>query len=240
MRYGALSFDLDGTLVDTAGEISEAVNLTLDDFGVPRWQVAELTKLIGNGLHELMRQVLVRVIADEPSRAKAMTPEAVRTRLDQHYASTVGTSAKPYPGCETALARLREAGIRLACVTNKEQLFATQVLEATGLAGYFELLVGGDTLPHKKPHRSVLDHVAKTFAVSSNRMAHVGDSRTDMDAARASNVAAWAVPWGYNAGEPIEATKPERLFQSLPDVADYVLQVNDSGETNRYASRSVP
>ena len=143
--------------------------------------------------------------------------------MDQHYAITTGTSALPYAGCHEALAALEAVGVRLACVTNKELRHARRVLEAARLQGYFDLVIGGDTLLEKKPHASVLRHVAHQLGVATARVAHVGDSSIDVQAARNAGVAAWAVPYGYNAGVPVAQAQPDRLFDSLPQVADHVL-----------------
>lgn len=220
--HDILSFDLDGTLVDTAGEIAEAANLALIDHGIAPRPPEAIGLLIGAGLHALMRRLLAQVQEEEGSLGQVVSIDAVLASVDRHYARTAGTTAQPYPGCEEALRALRAAGVRLACVTNKESHHARRVLDATGLSGHFELLIGGDTLPEKKPHPSVLRHVAQALGGTVERMAHVGDSRVDVDAARAASVAAWVVPYGYNAGEPIALAHPDRVFDRLTDVADHV------------------
>jgi phosphoglycolate phosphatase len=222
-HWEVLSFDLDGTLVDTAAEIAEAANRALEEHGIARRPVAEITLLIGAGAHELMHRLLQRVVQEGGPGGPVIPVEAVMHSLDRHYAATAGLSARPYPGCLEALTMLRTAGIRLACVTNKELRFAERVLGVTGLRGCFELVVGGDSLPEKKPHASVLGHVAAHFACSHAALAHVGDSRVDVDAARHAGVAAWAVPYGYNAGVPIEEAGPDRIFDDLVAVARFVL-----------------
>jgi phosphoglycolate phosphatase len=229
MRYSILSFDLDGTLVDTADEIAAAANATLAEFGLPPRPPAQITALIGRGTRELMLRLLERTLVERPLRAAQISPEAVLPRFEHHYAATAGTSARPYAGCQETLARLRSAGVRLACVTNKERRFAERVLRASGLDGAFALVVGGDSLAYKKPHASVLAHVRRALGGTPDGMAHVGDSRIDVESARNAGVAAWAVPWGYNGGEPIESAAPERLFRSLPEIADFVLAANDPG-----------
>ena len=224
MAYDLISFDLDGTLVDTAGEIAEAANLALAAHGLARRPVAEITDLIGAGTRELMRRLLARCVLEQPSSMQAIDPNAVLASFDAHYARTSGSSASPYEGCHEALAQLRGAGVHLACTTNKELRHARRVLAATALEGYFHLVIGGDSLPEKKPHASVLRHVAATLGIDLARVAHVGDSAIDIQSARHAGVTAWAVPYGYNGGVPVAQAAPDHTFQRLTDVAAHVIQ----------------
>lgn len=218
-----VSFDLDGTLVDTAAEIAEAVNRTLADFDIGRRPLPEIEALIGDGAHALMRRLVARIADEGGAAAQAADINAVLARLDEHYGQTAGTTSQAYPGCRETLDRLLKNGVRLVCVTNKEIAHARRVLEATGLVDAFEMLVGGDSLPWKKPHPAVLAHVLSELQVSAARAAHVGDSQTDVEAAHNAGVAAWAVPWGYNAGRRIADAAPARIFDALSQVADHVI-----------------
>jgi len=231
MSYELVSFDLDGTLVDTASEIAEAANRALDAHGITRRPAAEITLLIGAGTRELMLKLLARCFLEQPELAARVRPDDVLASMDQHYEITAGSSALVYAGCQQALADIRAIGVRLACVTNKELRHARRVLDAARLHGCFDLVIGGDTLSEKKPHASVLHHVAHQLGVATARVAHVGDSSIDVQAARNAGVAAWAVPYGYNAGVPVAQARPDRLFDSLPQVADHVL----SGHRRRAA-----
>ncbi|MFA6229165.1 MAG: phosphoglycolate phosphatase [Rhodanobacter sp.] len=217
MTINVVSFDLDGTLVDTAAEIALAVNRTLVNFGRVPHPRAAIEQLIGAGAHELMRRLLQQIDADG-----ALDVTQVLAGFDQHYADTAGTLGQPYPGCRETLQSLRDAGVRLACVTNKELRHARRVLEVNQLADYFELVIGGDSLPCKKPDASVLRHVMAAFDSAPGEVAHVGDSDTDVAAARNAGVAAWAVPWGYNAGRPVAEAAPDHLFQSMFEIAQRV------------------
>lgn len=224
LHYRLVSFDLDGTLVDTAAEIAESVHLTFDDFALARRPQLEITLLIGKGTHELMSRLMQRLYTEQPGLEARLPFETVYAKFDHHYAVTAGQLGRPYPGCEDTLERLRSAGVQLACVTNKEQRHAERVLAATGLAGWFPTLIGGDTLPFKKPDPRVIAQVLEQHGVAAAQAAHLGDSSIDVQTARNAGVAAWAVPYGYNAGVPIEQSLPDRLFDRLPAVADWALE----------------
>lgn len=222
MKPQAISFDLDGTLVDTAAEIAEAANRTLAEFGLARRPLAQIQLLIGRGSHALMSAVLAQARAE--AGADCTLDEArMLERFDAHYADTTGELSAPYPGAHEALELLGSRGLRLACVTNKEFIHAQRLLHRHGLHRHFELLVGGDSLPWQKPDGRVLRVVANAMGVPCAGLVHVGDSAIDVEAARNAGVRAWALPHGYNAGRPIAEADPDALLPDLMSVAHAAL-----------------
>lgn len=221
MTYQILTFDLDGTLADTAGEIAEAANRTIEELGFSRRPVGQITNLIGRGTRELMNKLMAGIAHEQPDLH--IDEADLLHRFERHYGETTGTMATLFDGCKEGLDRLRAAGIAMACVTNKEHRFAMRVLQVTGLLPYFGLVVGGDSLPEKKPHPSMIGHCLNVLGGEAQACAHVGDSHIDVATARNAGVAAWAVPYGYNGGEPIESAGPNRVFASIAAIADHVL-----------------
>ncbi|HET9643856.1 MAG TPA: HAD-IA family hydrolase [Burkholderiaceae bacterium] len=223
MSFDIISFDLDGTLLDTAGEIAQAANNALQAHGIDPRPHAEIARLIGEGSRALMLKLLARIFLERPVVSDHVKSDAVLDRFEHELASTLGRHASPYEGVHDGLTRLRQAGVRLACVSNKELRHALTLLRAAALHDLFDLVLGGDSLPERKPHASVLRHVVQVLQGDTRRMAHVGDSHIDVEAARNAGVQAWAVPYGYNAGRPVWEAKPQRIFSGLAEVADHVL-----------------
>lgn len=217
-----MTFDLDGTIVESAAEIAAAANASLERLRLPTRDLATITAHIGHGGQALMASLLGTAHATRLGEAMQV--------FDAELAALAGRLARAYPGCRDALVALRSRGLRLACVTNKEALPAERMLRATGLHGCFDLIVGGDSLPHKKPHPSVLRSVAARFDIKlMGRVVHVGDSSIDVAAARAAGARAWAVPWGYNGGYPITDAAPDLVLASFDDLLLHVAVVTTQG-----------
>jgi phosphoglycolate phosphatase len=227
-----VSFDLDGTLVDSAREIVDSANAALADRDVAARPADEIVRLIGHGGRALMIALLARAFLERPQLADRVRVDDVIAGYEMHYERRIGSASRTYPGARQVLAELRRMGVRTACVSNKERHLAERVLKAHGLHPYLDLLVGGDSLPYKKPHPSVLRHVAQALGGDTRRMAHVGDSAIDVEAARAAGVEAWAVSYGYSGGVPIEQALPQRVFDDLDEVARHVRSLRAAAPFN--------
>lgn len=207
-------FDLDGTLVDSAADIAVALNRALHDLALPAVSEAQVRTWVGRGASRLVHCALEH----QSQAVDAHLHEALLARFMARYQEDVSGRSILYPGAAELLAACRAAGIPLACVTNKPYAPARALLEALDILEPFDLLLGGDSLPHKKPHPGALQHCLRHFGVAPEEALMVGDSRNDVEAARAAGVPCVALPWGYNHGEPIEASRPDWLLESLVEL----------------------
>jgi phosphoglycolate phosphatase len=218
--YDLMLFDLDGTLVETAPEIMDAVNDTLGRFKLAPVTQRQVQDWIGHGTLTL----LVQAVADR----SGMRIEAVRASdllrqmvpvYDGFYQQRCGSRSHLYPLVRETLQALRAQGIKLAVVTNKESRYTRVVLEAHQLRGLFDEVVSGDTFATKKPDPVGVLHCLAKFGVARERTLFVGDSSIDAATARNAGVAVWLLPYGYNMGQPLEACAPDRViadFSALP------------------------
>ncbi len=216
MNFDLVMFDLDGTLVETAPEIADAVNDTLADLGLPAAALEQVTRWIGHGTRELLVQALAQAwdISGEAVRADPRLPGAVAS-FDGHYQQRCGTRSHLFPQVREALLALRAKGTKVALVTNKEGRYTRTVLDAHQLSPLFDVVISGDSFAQKKPNPVGVYACMKQFGIPPQRCLFVGDSSIDVATARNADVPVWALPYGYNMGEPIEASRPDRVIENI-------------------------
>lgn len=217
--FDLIMFDLDGTLVETAPEIMDAVNDTLVRFDLAPVTQTQVNDWIGHGTRELMVQALAGVTG---STAEVVRGSKLLAKImpvyDVFYQQRCGTRSHLYPQVREVLQALRAQGVKLAVVTNKESRYTQVVLDVHQLGPMFDAVVSGDTFASKKPTPVGVLHCLTQFGVPANRALFVGDSSIDAATARNAGVPVWLLPYGYNMGQPIEACAPDRViadFSSL-------------------------
>lgn len=209
-------FDLDGTLVATAGEIQDAVNDTLQQFGLPLVDERQVQDWIGHGTRALLAHAIAFGAGSSADLVRASDSfETLAAEFARHYARRCGTRSRLYPHVREVLGELRRRGVTLAVVTNKEQAFTQLVLQQHGLAPLLHAVLSGDTAPAKKPDPAGLQACMAAFGAEPRECLLVGDSSIDVAAARAAGVPVWAVTYGYNMGQPIAQAAPDRLLADL-------------------------
>ena len=201
--------DLDGTLVDTLGDFTVALNAMLRDLSLPALSRADIERRVGKGSEHLIRATLQAVDGDP-----ALYPEAWAA-YQRHYDAANGRHAQVYPGVMEGLLALQARGLRMACVTNKPGRFARDLLQAKDLLAFFDAVFGGDAFAERKPHPLPLLMAARALGTEPAHTLMVGDSSNDAQAARAAGCPVVLLTYGYNHGEPVHAVDADAWLDSL-------------------------
>lgn len=219
-EFDLIQFDLDGTLIDSVPQLAQAVNRMRVQLGFGEAGEQAVRHWVGNGADMLVRRALADALGTEPGDELR---RAARTAFDVAYDQVADQGLVFYPGVLDTLAVLRRAGKRLAIVTNKPYRFVPAILAAAGLSEQFELVLGGDSLPEKKPSPAPLLHVCRQLDVDPARTLMVGDSENDVLAAQAAGMAVVGLTYGYNYGRDIADSGPNWVLSDFAALADILL-----------------
>ena len=219
----AVMIDLDGTLLDTASDLAAAANMMLRELGRAELPLETIQSYIGKGIQKLVKRSLTGSLDDEPD---AELFDKAMPIYERDYAKTLCVNTRPYPGVIEGLNALREAGFRLACVTNKAEAFTLPLLRATGLFDYFDIVLSGDSLPKKKPDPMPLLHACTHFNILPHEMLLIGDSLNDAEAARAAGCHVFCVPYGYNEGRDVRELDCDAIVTSVYDATKLIQKLS--------------
>ncbi|WP_246590997.1 phosphoglycolate phosphatase [Georgfuchsia toluolica] len=215
----SVTFDLDGTLLDTVPDLHAAARATLTELGLPECGEDDIRRWVGRGILHLV-SCFVACKDDD-----ALYERATQI-FRRHYAYFNGRAAKPYPGVLSGLERFhalgKKTGLRMAVITNKSATFTEPLLLSSGLAPYFEFAVSGDSLTEKKPHPLPLLHACERLGSSPAFNLHIGDSRHDVGCARAAGCPVFLLPYGYNEGGDVRKLDCDAIVESLDHAADLI------------------
>jgi phosphoglycolate phosphatase len=214
----AVLLDLDGTLLDTVGDIVTAANMMRASLGFAPLDAALIATFVGKGIPNLVSKTLKDAVGEPgPTALKVAV-----ANFERQYEKCFGDTSKPFPGVVDGLNALRDKGLRLGCVTNKAEKFTLPLLERTGLASYFELTLSGDSLAEKKPHPLPLQHAAEFFSATPAEVLLIGDSVNDAEAARAAGSPVFIVPYGYNEGQELRGLDCDAFIDDVPSALKFV------------------
>ena len=213
----AVLFDLDGTLLDTVADIALALNRTMLEYGCHPLAESQVRGMIGRGSPILIE----RAAAAQGRRLDAAAQAAMLARFFHHYGELEELNedrARPYPGAAESLHAVHRAGVRTAVVTNKQHRFADALLRRLGLAGWVDVVVGGDTCARRKPDPQPLLFACESLQARPSECLMVGDSVNDVQAARAAYIPVVCVSYGYNEGRDPRTLDCDLLLDSLADL----------------------
>ncbi|UOD32935.1 phosphoglycolate phosphatase [Massilia violaceinigra] len=220
----AVIIDLDGTMLDTLPDFHVAINAMRGQFGYTPITREQIALMIGKGSENLIRAVLA---LDNDAAGVEQRFDDAMAFYQRHYLAINGDHSALYDGVIDGLEAMKADGLRLACVTNKPIAFATPLLAQKGLAPYFEVVYGGDSLPRKKPDPMPLLQVCADFGLAPAQVVAIGDSSNDAEAARAAGCFVLTVPYGYNHGRAIHETDSDGIVTSLVEASMLIRSHNN-------------
>jgi len=219
LKPGFVLFDLDGTLVDSVPDLAYCVDETMKQVGLPVRGETAVRDWVGNGVQRLTERALINAVEGMPDQD--LMDKAYPIFLELYKDNTSQRSCV-YDGVIEGIEWIKEQGYRVACVTNKAEAFTIPLLKDKGLFDYFEVIVSGDTCAEKKPHPMPLLYAAEQLGVAPENALMVGDSRSDVKAARAAGFHIFCMTYGYNHGEDIRDYKPDVVADSFLEFKDYL------------------
>ena len=220
LAVSAVLCDLDGTLLDTVPDLHAAVNAMLRDLGRPDLSREAVSHYVGRGIPNLVKRALAASL--EVADDSVPPPQEALESFRRHYARENGRNVRFYPGVMEGLRALRAEGFPLAVITNKAAAFTLPLLESTGLAGYFDVVVSGDLLPRHKPDPMPLIWACGRLGVSPGDALFLGDSVNDLRAARAAGCHVFLVPYGYNEGRDVQELDCDAIVPTVAAAAQRI------------------
>ena len=220
--FDAAIIDLDGTMVDTMGDFIVAINLMLLDMGLSPVDRSVVALRVGKGSEYLVQSVLSSLPVQSNRLHTAINREvdsgAALALYQKHYRVVNGQHAQVYPGVLEGLQALQQAGLKLACLTNKPLAFAQTLLKLKGLDGFFSVVFGGDSFARKKPDPLPVLKTCEALGTLPARTLIIGDSSNDAQAARTALCPVVLVTYGYNHGESVRGVDADGFVDSLADL----------------------
>ena len=207
--------DVDGTLVDSVPDLAYCVDEMMRQLDRPAYGEDRVRNWVGNGVERLVRRALIGQLDGEPDDADFEKASPIFLEL---YAENTSKRSVLYPGVREGLDYLKAAGYRLGCVTNKAAQFTIPLLKDLGIINDFEIVISGDTLAKKKPDPLPLLHGAEHFGAKPANAMMIGDSQSDVKAARAAGFQIICMSYGYNHGEDIRDYNPDAVIDSMLEI----------------------
>jgi phosphoglycolate phosphatase len=209
-------FDLDGTLIDSRLDIAHSVNAMRRHMGLGPLEFATVYQYVGNGAPELIRRSL-------GGRAPETEVQRGVEFFLEHYGAHSLDYTQLYPGVKESLERLRQAGKKMAVLTNKPTVATVKILDGLGASEYFFQVYGGDSLPFKKPNPVGIEKLREETGAHRTATVMVGDSGVDVQTARNAQVPCCGVTYGFQP-ETLADPAPDVTLDRMEQVADWVLE----------------
>lgn len=217
MPLKALLFDLDGTLIDSAPDLQKAVNKLLRAHGRAPISNSQTRQFVGNGAQKLVERAFRVSGAKAPSDDLPGLTSEFLAFYDGHECD----ATKPYEGVIETLEACRQKNLMLTIATNKPKMPTLNILKTLGFDGYFDFVIGGDEVSHKKPDPEMLQTTMDALGVTAGEVLMIGDSPNDIGAAKAAGIRTIAVSYGYRK-VPVSDLNADHIVDHMGDILDYL------------------
>jgi len=214
-----LLFDLDGTLIDSLGDLAASINLMLGDLDRPPLSREQVAAFIGNGIPTTVRRALTATHPSEEPPDPALHERAIES-VHRHYATQMLNTTRLFPGVIETLEHFH--GKRLGVVTSKEVRFTEFLLDHFGIAKYFSAIVGGDTTPARKPDPQPVLEALRLLGGKAADAVMIGDSEIDVIAGRSAGTKTCAVTFGYRSAEQLLVTEPDAMIDRFDQLREVI------------------
>ena len=219
-----LIFDLDGTLADTSKDITDAVNYAVKPFGVESLSVSEIKAMVGSGISKLIESLIPPHPPIPPSlmgdNREVAKEEAVK-RFLEYYSIHLLDYTNTYPQVKETLSKIE--AYKKAVISNKREVLSKKVLEGLGLLKFFDIVLGSDSVPERKPSPVPIFELLKRFGVSKDEAVIIGDSNYDIEAGRAAGIKTIAVTYGYRDREVLKGA--DFIIDNFGEILRILLEV---------------
>lgn len=212
-------FDLDGTLVDSLEDLTFCINEMLKTLELSPSTSEQVCCWIGNGAASLINQALIEAVGKKA--ADSMQKKAVSIFMNVCQ-ENLCVRTKLYPCVKETLQYLQSKKYKLGCITNKPEYLTLALLSTMKMTNFFDIIVGGDTTPKKKPNPLPLIFALEKLGFNASEGIMVGDSRNDIQAAQNAKMKSIAVTYGYNYGEDIRKCNPDWVIEKFGDLRNII------------------
>ena len=216
MKYKAVLFDMDGTVLDTLGDLAAAVNHTLREFSMPERSIAEVAAALGNGAAYLIAHTV-------PDGTPKELTDKVLAAYAPYYDAHCDILTAPYDGIVPLMQKLRERGVKLAVISNKQDT-AVKPLAEKYFPGLLEIAVGESAEVRRKPNPDAVLAALRHIGVEREDAIYVGDTEVDLQTARNAGMECASVDWGFRTREQLVEIGAEHIFDTVQELEEYLLK----------------
>ena len=216
MKYKAVLFDMDGTVLDTLGDLAAAVNHTLREFSMPERSIAEVAAALGNGAAYLIAHTV-------PTETSKELTDKVLASYAPYYDAHCDILTGPYDGIVPLMQKLRDKGVKLAVISNKQDT-AVKPLAEKYFPGLLEIAVGESAEVRRKPNPDAVLAALRHIGVEREDAIYVGDTEVDLQTARNAGMECASVDWGFRTREQLVEIGAEHIFDTVQELEEYLLK----------------